>query len=128
MKVEKRFKEKLLNNAVEIPPHTLVQAITYLLYGTPPGHFFELMLLRQVYSACFCADVANKQGMADIMKMIDWNFPDESRGTKEKIWSWIKLSNDERREILERKGYLSNIMEILRSKNPDELYTEINIS
>lgn len=124
------FDSKLIDqvfgrNGVQIPLHTAGAMLRYLIYGALPGSFLERMMMKDVYEACFKADLENKKYIADIMKCIEFNFPRNAWGSQEKILAWVKLTDEQRRKYLEETGFLHTVFEILKAKDPSTMTRNI---
>lgn len=114
MKIDKKLLHSFGDNGLQIPNHTAGAIARYLFFGASPGGFLTSMFVNDWYNAVFQADQVNKQHFCDIAKWVEWTAPNECKGSHEKMGQWIRMTDNERREILVRKNLAHTVFEVLK--------------
>jgi hypothetical protein len=74
----------------------------YLVYGYSPGSFFTAVLANDFLSAVACSHSANTiPALKNLSGWIRDNMPSLAYGSYEAVHKWCKLSEDQRRLVLE---------------------------
>lgn len=89
----------------------------YLVHGFSPGGFLTSVLANNLFDAASRSHILNQvRSIKDICLWITLYAPKESFGSYETVDSWLALTSDQRREILENKQLLSSAWDILNRK------------
>ena len=97
-----------------LPPHTAEALTNYLIHGYEPGGFLSAMLAGDLFRAASNADVVNRNVMYEIARCIQFEFPDGSWGSYEKIKEWCANKDSKRtkfKDLVEKAyswGMISN--------------------
>lgn len=87
--------------------------INYLRFGFSPGSFLTNVLLNNFSGAMSSCHPSNSTRMLKTLSYwVDEVVPAECKGTN--IGSWVSLTDEDRRVILENYGLVRNIMDIVR--------------
>jgi hypothetical protein len=124
MKIDRKLADSFTNNGLQMPVHAAGAIERYLFYGLEPGGFLEAMFSGRYHDAAFKADIENKKYFVDIVKWITWSAPDACKGSRENIIAWIKLTDEQRREILVKNNLAHPLFDIIK-KGQDTMY-ELN--
>jgi hypothetical protein len=97
----------------------------YLVYGYYPGSCFTSVLANDFLGAIFRSHPSNT--IDGFKKLAGWmtdTIPKQAQGSYEAVEDWIKLTDDERRTILESKGLIFTTEEETWKVLKDELSVE----
>lgn len=89
----------------ELPRDYIDPLYNYLVYGWNPGGFFSRFLANDCWAALASSHTGNQ--IDDLKRLAGWiqaDIPEEASGSMENVNTWIKMSDKERRKILERRG------------------------
>jgi|GEM_PF-1471547 len=86
----------------------------YLAYGLPPGGFMEAVLKNDFTSAMARADHTwNGRSFKDLARWVEKYVPHYARGTDDIMKKWMKLTDEQRRDIMIDLGLRPGEFEIL---------------
>ena len=86
----------------------------YLAYGLLPGSFMEAVLKNDFTSAMARADHTwNGRSFKDLARWVEKYVPYYARGNDDDIRDWIKLTDEQRRDIMIELGLRPGEFEIL---------------
>lgn len=92
--------------------------ISYLRFGWEPGGFFVAVLANDCLGALTRSHPSNTmETLKNLAKWIINNCPEEAFGSYAKVDKWTRLTNEQRREILENKGLVKTPWQILLSQS-----------
>jgi hypothetical protein len=100
---ERRLKKSFLE--WEVDDEYSHPIYNYLVFGYSPGGFFTSVLANDFMTAMSRSHPGNT--VTALKKIAGWiynSMPPESWGNYDTVESWTKLSADERRAVLERRG------------------------
>jgi len=87
----------------------------YLAYGMPPGSFCKSVIINDFYGAALRAHhLLDMNFMRDIARWLVNETPEDSYGSVEKYKAWIKLSDDDRRDILILYKLRPSVIDVLK--------------
>jgi hypothetical protein len=91
--------------------------ISYLRFGWEPGSFFVAILANDCLAAFTKSHPNNTmEALKSLAKWLINNCPEEAYGSYAKVYAWCKLTNDQRRSILEANGLVKTPWQILTAK------------
>ena len=71
-------------------PLPILDAIAdYAVNRTAHGHFVTAVLENDLTEAVFRADNASLAGLADIVRYVHWEIPQNSHGSRKKVNAWL---------------------------------------
>ena len=76
----------------------------YLIFGYEPGSFFNSLLANDLFGAIPRSHPSNSiEALKHLCGWIQDKFPEQSWGSYDKINTWLALSSEQRRALLEGK-------------------------
>ena len=78
----------------------------YFMHGYEPGSFFGAVLANDLFGAANHSHPTNN--WTEIMNMAKWiqyTAPSRSIGSYENVDAWLELTEDERNEVLSKRGW-----------------------
>jgi hypothetical protein len=99
-----------------VEPEYYEHFINYLRFGWEPGSFFTAILANDCLSAFAKSHPNNTMvSLSDLARWIINVCPKEAYGSYAKVDAWTRLTNDERRAILEREKLVKSAWELLQT-------------
>jgi len=71
------------------PLHILEAIADYAANRTVHGHFVSAVLENDLSEAVFRADKDSLRGLADIVRYVHWEIPNNSHGSRQKVTAWL---------------------------------------
>ena len=71
------------------PIHILDAIADYASNHMPHGHFITAVLENNLSEAVFRADRDSLAGLADIVRYVHWEIPDNCHGSRKKVRAWV---------------------------------------
>lgn len=79
--------------------------LNYLIYGFEPGSFFTAVLANDFMGAMRHSHPANTiDALKNLYGWMNEKMPAKCKGSYDKVYKWIELSEEERRYILVKEG------------------------
>ena len=80
----------LLKGKYPKAPLPILEAIAdYATNRTVHGYFVSAVLENDLSEAVFRADKDSLRGLADIVRYVHWEIPDNSHGSRQKVNAWL---------------------------------------
>ncbi|HET8688514.1 MAG TPA: hypothetical protein VFM18_18025 [Methanosarcina sp.] len=97
-----------------VPDEWQQELYNYLVMGFDPGSFFTAVMANDLVGAAAKSHPANTwRAIQQLMKWILNKAPGVSWGSYDRVHDWLKLSAEERKEILERYKLLYTEKDIM---------------
>lgn len=88
-----------------VPKDYADPVLNYLLYGFEPGGFFTAVLANDFMGAIQRSHPANSiENLKHLCGWMDERMPPKCRGSYDKVYKWLELTEAERRDILVKHG------------------------
>ena len=122
MKLSDHSKSRLRESFIqwEVPGEYAQHVCSYLINGWHPGSFYTAVFANDFTSAMCRSHPSNAlDGLQNLSKWIVAWMPKEAWGSYDAVENWIKMSDDDRRTVLEQARLIyttkSEVMAILKS-------------
>ncbi len=127
MKITKYNRNRLLQTfeTWRVPRDFAEPMYNYLIYGFNPGGCFTSVLANDFYGAITRSHPSNTiEAFKALSGWIQDNVPHEARGSYDAVSNWCYVTNEQRREILEKQELIyteeEEVMLVLRNQYTHE--------
>jgi len=131
MKLSAHSKNKLMESARlwSVSRDYFDPIYNYLVYGFEPGSFFTALLANDFFGAMQHSHPGNSiPELKNLTGWIESAVPFEAFGSYQKVTNWLKLTDDQRRALLVRRGLVytleEEVMLVLQGARTHEPFLE----
>ena len=92
----------------------------YLVYGWEPGGFLTAVMANDLLRAATVADVENVKRLAHVARFVVYALPHGCYGNYDQVKTWLRLTDQEREEILVAAQLLPDTFELIRLMSEEQ--------